>query len=344
MNLEPIFDFGNAGWNIILERFGRLITADYPSYQFYHAFIERQSPQPWRDELVRSFSILQEVKEAVDYGIQRNGAVLLKGLGNKRSPEQQARILYLISVLLGRPMAADKVSGQVVWDIRQRTLPVRNSERYYSTFSEGSGEAPFHTDTSFYPEPAEVLGLMCIKPARCGGGINRLTSLEDLMDKLHQSENLWALEYLASTPMAFRIPGAFTYSQSPEIAEIIKSTVLADKPGIRLRLDSMIKGAEYYQHDDYQEAMRAVFHLMQLAEQEDIRADLMLEEGDILLMNNHDLIHYRSAFQDIQRHLLRIWVAQGEQVQSRPPGVISYQVENTLSARHKASAPYAMAF
>ncbi|MBB1486505.1 hypothetical protein [Oceanospirillum sediminis] len=106
MNLEPIFDFGNAGWNIILERFGRLITADYPSYQFYHAFIERQSPQPWRD----------------------------------------------------------------------------------------------------------------------------------------------------------------------------------------------------------------------------------------------DLIHYRSAFQDIQRHLLRIWVTQGEQVQSRPPGVISYRAENTLSARHKASAPYAMTF
>jgi len=59
-------------------------------------------------------------------------AVLLKGIGQSYNSEQQARVPYLLSVMMGQPAAADKVSGQVIWDIRQRILPV-GSQAYYAT-------------------------------------------------------------------------------------------------------------------------------------------------------------------------------------------------------------------
>lgn len=327
MNLKPIHHLGRVDWGVILESLDLLLSVSGTfSGCSYTGITEKQDSKYLRSELGQGFAVLEEITAEILHEIHTKGAVLLKGIGQSYSPEQQARILYILSVMMGQPAAADKVSGQVIWDIRQRTLPVGN-QAYYETFSEGRGEAPFHTDTSFYPDPVEIIGLMCIKQAACGGGVNRLAHLNDLKEKLQDAKHRWAYEYLSKVPLAFRIPGAFTFDQSPDIAEVIQSTVLSDKPGIRLRIDSMRKGSDFYRHEYYRETMKSVLHLMALADRDDVRLNLMMDEGDILLVNNHDVIHYRNAFSDSQRHLLRIWIAQHDPIATSPDSVIRYPVE-----------------
>ncbi|OMI36749.1 hypothetical protein SPAR_23566 [Streptomyces sparsogenes DSM 40356] len=53
--------------------------------------------------------------------------------------------------------------------------------------------------------------------------------------------------------------------------------------------------------------------LDELAESERFRLDLDLEVGDMLLVNNHAVIHRREAYEDFdepdrKRHLLRLWL------------------------------------
>ena len=133
MNLKPIHHLGKVNWDVILKSLDSLLSVSGTfSGSSYTEITERQDSKHIRGELSQVFSILDEITAEIVHGVHTKGAVLLKGIGQSYNSEQQARILYLLSVMMGQPAAADKVSGQVIWDIRQRILPV-GSQAYYAT-------------------------------------------------------------------------------------------------------------------------------------------------------------------------------------------------------------------
>jgi len=58
--------------------------------------------------------------------------------------------------LHGNPTATDQ--KQVIWDVKAR----QRDSAYFSTFSETDGEAAYHTDTQYFPEPEPIFLLYCM--------------------------------------------------------------------------------------------------------------------------------------------------------------------------------------
>jgi hypothetical protein len=59
---------------------------------------------------------------------------------------------------------------------------------------------------------------------------------------------------------------------------------------------------------------RALDIIQALAETDEFRFDMVLEQGDMQFLNNHVMIHSRTQFEDYEdparrRHLLRLWLS-----------------------------------
>ena len=60
-------------------------------------------------------------------------------------------VLYAIALTQGFPTSTDQRTKRVAWDVRARP----GSQSKFVTFSERTGNADMHTDSSFYPMPEE---------------------------------------------------------------------------------------------------------------------------------------------------------------------------------------------
>jgi alpha-ketoglutarate-dependent taurine dioxygenase len=217
-------------------------------------------------------------------------------------PDEQAACFAIICLMFGKLLAADKPTGQVVWDVKNRE--VKSPE--YSTFSEGQKEANFHTDTAFYETPVRYFGLYCRHAAGCGGGTNRFCNALALRRLLDNDPDLsWISRKLASQPAVFRVPFAFTRNGG---TETVTAKVFGEEVPIRLRRDSLVKGLELTGDSRTSEILAAVDAFLALAQRPENHIEMSLAEDSAVFVNNHELLHYRSSFVDPQRHLLRVWI------------------------------------
>ncbi|WP_299310616.1 TauD/TfdA family dioxygenase [uncultured Halomonas sp.] len=223
------------------------------------------------------------------------------GIGGME-PDEQAACFAIICLMLGDLLAAEKQTGKVVWDIKNRT--VKSSG--FSTFSEGQEEAIFHTDTAFYKTPVRYFGLYCRQSAKCGGGVNRFCNAHALRRVVENDENLsWISNELARKPVEFRVPDAFTESEG---VEVLSAKVFGEKIPVRLRRDSIAKGMGLSKSGNVNNALAAVDAFLELALRPRNHIAMSLQEDGAVFVNNHEIIHSRSGFSDASRHLLRVWI------------------------------------
>lgn len=168
-----------------------------------------------------------------------------------------------------------------------------------------SAKLQFHTD------PTDVVGLMCLRTAKSGGLSSVVSSAavfnaifeqrpdlartltepvyRDRRDEIPEGREPW-----------YRMP-VFNFYKDRLLTSYVRSTAR--------------KAQRFAEVPRLTDAQNQAFDLIdELASSPKYRLDLAFEPGDIQFLNNHYIMHSRTAYEDHQeperrRHLLRLWLA-----------------------------------
>ncbi|MCO6416606.1 TauD/TfdA family dioxygenase [Siccirubricoccus sp. KC 17139] len=229
------------------------------------------------------------------------GFVLLRGFDVSRRTIEEAAIGYLgIGAHLGG-FRSQNAKGHLLGHVKDLGLDIRNPKvRYYQT----NKELEFHTDS------CDIVGLLCLKTAKSGGG-SRIVSSVALHDRLlEESPELWrALFNPMPTDRRGEIPpGMLPWFEIPVFnwyqGEL--STIYSGQ---------YIRSAQA----NFPEARRLTeVEIAALARLDALAAEMSLEmefrPGDMQFIHNHQILHSRTDFEDWpeperRRHLLRLWLS-----------------------------------
>jgi Taurine catabolism dioxygenase TauD, TfdA family len=242
---------------------------------------------------------IQDWKSQIATGL---GFILVKGLPVDSWGLEKSSLAYWgLGHHLGHPGAQNpdnELLGHVIDYSEEKTNPL---VRRYRT----SGNINFHCDA------ADVVGLLCINPARDGGQSRIASSIAIFNALFEQSPEL--------IPRLFE---PFFIDRRGEEKSGEKGYFL--RPPCRFA-DGQLRT---FYHSDY---MRSAARFMagetldDTAEQildfydnaaasPEFHLDMYLEPGDMQFISNHSIIHARTEYQDYEeadrkRHLLRLWLS-----------------------------------
>lgn len=232
------------------------------------------------------------------------GFVLIRGFDVSARPLEDSAIAFLgIGAHFGS-FRSQNAKGHLLGHVKDLGLDIADPKvRYYQT----NRELEFHTDS------CDIVGLLCLKTAKSGGG-SRIVSSVAIHDRMMvESPDLWrALFNPMPTDRRGEIPpGMLPWFEIP-VFNWYKgqlSTIYAGQ---------YIRSAQR----NYPEARRltatehaAIDRLDALAEEMSFVMDF--RPGDMQFIHNHTCLHSRTAFEDWpeperRRHLLRLWLAPPE--------------------------------
>jgi alpha-ketoglutarate-dependent taurine dioxygenase len=222
-------------------------------------------------------------------------------------------VLYAIALCLGYPTSTDQRTRRVAWDVRARPQPPGADARFV-TFSERTGSAAMHTDSSFYPMPEEQFLLYVVSAARCNGGASLLIDVEDVYQELQDSaDGRAAFDLLSKTALPFRVPAI--YAAGDDQLEYFMAPVFQRAGGMdapltmRWRHDSIMKGLAGRPERATPAMFAAVELVNQVVEQHAPRFRHRLPDDTLLWADNHRTLHGRADYQDAERHLIRIRIS-----------------------------------
>jgi len=214
-------------------------------------------------------------------------------------------VLYAIALTQGFPTSTDQRTHRVAWDVRAR----QDVQSKFVTFSERTGTADMHTDSSFYPMPEEQFLLYVVSSARCNGGESLLIDVEDIIAELERTEEgraAYALLRHAQVP--FRVPSV--YAAHDEQIELFYAPVFhEDGLAMRWRYDSIEKGLAARPDLATPELVAALTLLNGIVEIHAPRFCRQLPDDTLLWADNHRTLHGRAMYTDPGRHLIRIRVS-----------------------------------
>ncbi|MBT3659984.1 MAG: TauD/TfdA family dioxygenase [Rhodospirillaceae bacterium] len=212
-------------------------------------------------------------------------------------------VYWIVGQLLGRTVA-QKWDGTMIYDVtdtgRQYGYGVRGS--YTSV------ELVFHTDNAFGVQPPEYVGLLCKYPA-VSGGISRFCSLYSVHNRM-----------LEKYPeLLNRLYAPMHFDRQAEHAPDAPKTALApffSYDGTRLTARANVslvrKGYEVAELELEPELADALEAVETVGNQPEFWLEQPIERGHLQYLNNVELGHYRSHFEDHKnpekkRHLIRTW-------------------------------------
>ena len=172
----------------------------------------------------------------------------------------------------------------------------------------------YHTDS------ADVVGLLCLQPAKHGGRSSLVSSVE-IYNALHAENPDLAL--ILFEPIETDRRGEVAEGERPYFTIPVFNWFDGHFAGIfqRQYIDSARRFDGVAPLTDVQRS--ALDRLEALANDPSFHIEVDFQPGDIQLVNNHVLFHDRTAFEDWpdparRRHLLRLWLAPHD-AQPLPP-------------------------
>jgi alpha-ketoglutarate-dependent taurine dioxygenase len=269
-------------------------------YRFIGPFASHAQALELRKALFAAAPGLEDVASKLRDALKGSCAVLVPKVGlDAFPPSQRAVLAYGLSVAVGNPTATDK--KQVIWDVLAR----KRDSAYFSTFSETDGEAAYHTDTQYYPEPEPCFMLYVMEAARCGGGFSSVLDARALRADIEKNQ-AWVAEVLANRALPFRVPSAFVTGGDPDMVEATLAPIFAREPFIRYRRDTLAEGLLYFPEHADAAAHQALDAFEAELKRCPYQAEFFMPTDSLIFMDNHRGLHARTSFQDHQRHLLRI--------------------------------------
>jgi len=227
------------------------------------------------------------------------GFLLLRGTPVERWTHAQSRLFYwCLGHHIGVP-GAQNPEGDLLGSVRDEGAG--DDARYYRT----NKAIAFHCDA------ADVVGLLCLKPAR-GGGLSRIVSSVTIANEVLQHRPDLAKHLFE--PLYFDTKGEGGVRAFP-----VQPCTFADG---RLRT---FWHCDYYRSAEglprvppLTDAQRALLDTVEtIANEPGMYLDMDLAPGDIQLLSNHSVLHARTGFVDApdpeqRRHLLRLWLSLAE--------------------------------
>jgi alpha-ketoglutarate-dependent taurine dioxygenase len=280
----------------------RLLTHEPNSNKIYDAIgrdgllkiMEKCSPNTFR-QLVETRKEVEDLNEGKGYVVIRNTGVDFAS----SEPELAKLITITLASVYGFPTRHD--GTEIAWPIQEKPNTVQEKPNATGSstlrFGGGSGEAPFHTDTSYFPEPEDTFVLTCLKPAK-QGGVNQLVDAWELAKQIKE-ERPEVYSILTNTQFAFRVPTMFTELKRHDIEEIAHAPIISPTKGIR------------YRHDVLQltklspEQLKAVEVFEQYLSNAPT-SEYLLKPGEGIIMNNRRILHARTFHNDKDRLLIRV--------------------------------------
>jgi alpha-ketoglutarate-dependent taurine dioxygenase len=209
------------------------------------------------------------------------------------------QVLFALANLIGEPTGTDPQKRRVLWDVKPRPVP----PGHFATFSEHDGEAQFHTDTQYYPNPERFFFLYAAQAARCGGGTSYFADATDVISRMTRTAGgCRAFATLSNVPVPFRIPSAFAHGKEPEYTW---APIIAAVPLIRFREDTLLKCEACFPDVPWSEIKTALGCFNEAAA-DAATSPAVLPDDSIVFVNNHEALHARTEFQDQDRHLIRV--------------------------------------
>ena len=224
------------------------------------------------------------------------GAVLLSGVSREtHSEEDMERIYWGIGVSLGNP-AVQSMLGERLGHVRHvKDDPVARGYR-------SNEELTPHTDSH------RIVGLMCLQRSETGGLSRIVSSLAihneilatrpDLLEPLYEGYHFAIAEaQFSDRPVTdFKIPVFCCLDDFVSCGYVRYFMVDA----ARLRGEPLPP-----------RLAKAIDYFDSIAERDDMKAEFLLEPGEMLLWHNFQMLHARRSYQDSPehtRHLLRLWL------------------------------------
>lgn len=265
----------------------------------------------------RNFSDL--MSESDDLGskiyneISKHGYLLIRG-ANFEVTERDTHKQKLLDFckLLGSPILHNSMPNSYVWDIK----PVKDTKSNFVTHSELASEAELHTDSAFADNPEDYFCLYSIKKADCNGGESLLLSKEDLLLELRKTEEgMKAEEQFRTKKFPFAVPSIFKEGHKLQNENLFVKDYILSGDSIRFRIDVIEKSLNFAPQLIDADQRKALDHLQNILEHSNGVKRLMLEVGDLIIINNKTMLHGRTAFKDPERHLLRVRIRCNENLQ-----------------------------
>lgn len=229
------------------------------------------------------------------------GFVLVRGLDVARWSLAELKLLMRgIGLQFGR-LGMQNAHGEVIGEVRNTGAAARDPYvRNYVT----DREFRFHCDA------ADMLGLLCVRKAWRGGG-NRLASSVTVFNELRARRPDLARRLFQPVLLDLRNeqreggPGYGALTPCAHADGVLRTLYISDYFRSVDRHEGVSRSAEDRELLDLYEEIAG-------APENCLRLDL--EPGDILLINNHTMLHARDAFEDKpgeERLLLRFLVSVG---------------------------------
>ena len=223
-----------------------------------------------------------------------HGFILLRGLPIDGLDDDAIDILYFgLGLHMGVPVRQNPAG-----DLIGRVMNVGDLEDRQTRVYETNAYLPYHTD------PSDMVGLLCIRAAKSGGVSSLISS-----GSLYNEMLLRYPEYLSVfyRPMYYPHLGG----DEPALAPVFsyhqgKMSVRYLRQYLELGADTMGRPLSAVEH----EAMDVFDKIMHEPE---MRIDMMMQPGDLQLVNNYSVMHSRTSFEDhddahLRRRKLRLWL------------------------------------
>jgi len=245
--------------------------------------------------------VLFDIQKSID---NNRGLFLLKGFPvDNYSVEDLEKIIYGISTHLGE-MIVEDTDGTLIDYVTDRGASYDSiAVRGYTT----NAELTPHCDSG------DVLGLMCIRPAK-DGGLNSITSSMSIYNEVLKNHP----EYLEPLYNGYHFnirgngpPGKWVDATKHRVPIY---SYYKDRLSCRYNQKAILTAEELEVVPKLTQLEKdAINYIAEVSMSPELRFDVMLEPGDILLLNNHTVFHTRTAFTDHEefenkRLLLRLWI------------------------------------
>jgi hypothetical protein len=149
---------------------------------------------------------------------------------------------------------------------------------------------PLHSDDTFAAAPCRHVLMHCWQADPSGGGISRVADVRDILARLPT----WAIERLQQPDFA---------SPAGPLAVLFPIAGETDACGIRFNHRDFVSYGERYGPALSGEQMAALDALLQAADA--CEQTMLLAAGDCLVVDNHRVLHGRTAFDPASGRLLK---------------------------------------
>ncbi len=219
------------------------------------------------------------------------------------SADENRALYWLLGGLLGR-LVAQKWDGTMSYDVRDTGKALEYGVRRSVT----SLELQFHTDAPWLALPPELVGLLCLSPAR-EGGVSRFLSLVTVHNELRRRHPEVLPRLYQPFPwdrQAEHAPGDEKVSWQPVFQSDGRDVLARYNEALILNGEALTGVALDPEGRQALAAMRGI------VESPESAVELTIEKGQIQYLNNYHFAHSRTAFKDaeephLKRHLIRLW-------------------------------------